>query len=118
MERAGAGIPKTNCLPSLDRNLGIWESGGVKTTLEIDDEVYREAKAHASLTGQKMKDLVTKGLLLAMRPEARTTGAAALAASRKLAGCFAEADKVMKSAPRGPIAREHLANGRNRLTKS
>lgn len=103
---------------SLDRNLGIWESGSVKTTLEIDDDLYREAKAHASLTGQKMKDLVTKGLRLAMRPDAETTRPATLAASRRLAGCFAEADKVMKSAPRGPTAREHLSKGRNRLGKS
>jgi hypothetical protein len=27
----------------------------MKTTLEIDDELYREAKADASLTGMKMK---------------------------------------------------------------
>ena len=32
----------------------------MKTTLEIDDELYREAKVHASLTGRKMKDLVTE----------------------------------------------------------
>lgn len=101
-----------------DGILGIWESGPVKTTLEIDDDLYREAKAHASLTGQKMKDLVTKGLRLAMLPETKTSGPAAAAASRKLAACFAEADKLMKSAPRRPIAREHLANGRNRLDRA
>ncbi len=87
----------------------------MKTTLEIDDDLYREAKAHASLTGQKMKDLVTRGLRLALLPETTTTGPAAAAASRKLASCFAEADKLMKSAPRGAIARGHLATGRNRL---
>ena len=88
----------------------------MKTTLEIDDELYREAKAHASLTGRKMKDLVTEGLRLALRTSARVTGSAA-AASRELAACFAEADRLMKAAPRGPIAREHLNKGRNRLEK-
>lgn len=90
----------------------------MKTTLEIDDELYREAKVHASLTGRKMKDLVTEGLRLALRPEARASGTASAAASRKLAACFAEADKLMQAAPRGPIAREHLNKGRNRLGKA
>jgi hypothetical protein len=98
----------------------FWESGNMgsmKTTLEIDDELYRQAKAHASLTGRKMKDLVTEGLRLAMQPAARVTGPAAAAAFRKLEECFAEADQVMKDAPRGPIAREHLNKGRKRLEK-
>jgi len=34
----------------------------MKTTLEIDDALYREAKALAALTGRKMKDLVSEGL--------------------------------------------------------
>jgi len=89
----------------------------MKTTLEIDDELYRQAKAHASLTGRKMKDLVTEGLRLALQPTARASGPATAAASRKLAACFAEADQVMKDAPRGPIAREHLNKGRKRLEK-
>jgi len=103
---------------SFDRILGIWESGCVKTTLEIDDELYRQAKAHASLTGRKMKDLVTEGLRMALRPVARTTGPGSAAATRKLAECFAKADTLMKAAPRGPIAREHLNKGRNRLGKA
>ena len=87
-------------------------------TLEIDDELYREAKAHASLTGMKMKDLVTAGLRLALQPAARVTGPAAAAASRELAACFAEADQLMKAAPRGPIAREHLNKSRKRSISS
>jgi hypothetical protein len=90
----------------------------VKTTLEIDDDLYREAKAHAALTGQKMKDLVTMGLRLALRPEAATTGPETADASRKLAECFAEADELMQSAPRGPMARDHLTKGRNRLART
>ncbi len=87
----------------------------MKTTLEIDDELYREAKVYASLTGQKMKDLVTKGLRLALQPAAKVTGPEAAMAARELAACFAESDKLMKAAPHGPIAREHLNKGRNRL---
>jgi negative regulator of replication initiation len=90
----------------------------MKTTLEIDDELYREAKAHASLTGRKMKDLVTEGLRLALRAETKATGPASAVAVRNLAACFAEADKLMKTAPRGPIAREHLNKDRSRLEKA
>ena len=39
----------------------------MKTTLEIDDALYREAKAMAALTGRRMKDLVSEGLRLLMR---------------------------------------------------
>jgi hypothetical protein len=87
-------------------------------TLKIDDELYREAKAHASLTGMKMKDLVAAGLRLALQPAARDTGLAAATASSELAACFAEADQLMKAAPRGPIAREHLNKGRKRSISS
>lgn len=34
----------------------------MKTTLEIDDALYREVKAMAALSGRKMKDLVREGL--------------------------------------------------------
>jgi predicted amidohydrolase len=44
-----------------------------------------------------MKDLMTKGLRLALFPELAISGPAAPAASRKLAECFAEADSVMQS---------------------
>jgi hypothetical protein len=65
-----------------------------------------------------MKDLVTEGLRWAVRPDARGTRAPSKAtALRKLAACFAEADKTMKTAPRGPIARAHLNQDRNRLGK-
>jgi hypothetical protein len=99
---------------------GIWESGNLgwmKTTLEIDDDLYREAKVHASLTGRKMKDLVSEGLRLALRPATRITGPEAATASHELAACFAESDILMKSAPRGPTAREHLNKGRKRLER-
>mgnify|MGYP002629253152 CR=1 FL=1 len=44
--------------------MGIWEYGNMKTTLEIPDELFREAKAKAALEGRKLKDLMTEGLRL------------------------------------------------------
>ncbi len=38
----------------------------MKTTLDIDDELYRQAKAAAALSGRKMKDLVSDGLRLVL----------------------------------------------------
>jgi hypothetical protein len=85
----------------------------VKTTLEIDDELYMQAKAHASLTGQNLKDLVTESLRMTLRPEPVRRQPAS--AARELTACFAEADQLMNAAPVGPTARQHLNQGRNRL---
>jgi hypothetical protein len=38
----------------------------VKTTLEIPDELYRQAKIHAAQENRKMRDLVTEGLRLVL----------------------------------------------------
>jgi len=38
----------------------------VKTTLEIPDDLFREAKAKAALEGYKLKDFVTEALRLRM----------------------------------------------------
>ncbi|MCP5550401.1 MAG: type II toxin-antitoxin system VapB family antitoxin [Akkermansiaceae bacterium] len=48
----------------------------MKTTLEIDDDLYREAKAMAALTGRKMKDLVSEGLERVVRGGARSPSTA------------------------------------------
>ena len=50
--------------------------------------------------------------------EVRSLGVASAAAAHQLAECFAEADQLMKSAPRGLIAREHINKGRQRLDKA
>jgi hypothetical protein len=46
------------------RDLGpiIWESGGVKTTLELPESLFREAKATAALRGESFKDFVIAAL--------------------------------------------------------
>jgi hypothetical protein len=38
----------------------------MKTTLEIPDALFREAKSRAALTGTKLKDLVADGLRLVL----------------------------------------------------
>jgi hypothetical protein len=38
----------------------------MKTTVEIPDELFRQAKAKAALEGIRLRDLVTRGLQLAM----------------------------------------------------
>ena len=88
----------------------------MKTTLEIDDALYREAKAFSALTGRKMKDLVSEGLRCVLNAPAggRSTpgDAAALAELRQW---FKAADRAMKKAPSGPSARELLEADRGRL---
>jgi hypothetical protein len=43
----------------------------MKTTIEIPDELFRQAKAKAALDGIKLKDLVAEGLRLVMAQPAR-----------------------------------------------
>ena len=38
----------------------------MKTTIELPDELYRQAKATAALDGRKLKDLVEEGLRLVL----------------------------------------------------
>jgi hypothetical protein len=52
--------------PMVAGKLEIWEAGPMKTTLEIPDDLFREAKARAALNGMKLKDLVAEGLRLAL----------------------------------------------------
>ena len=40
--------------------------GYMKTTLEIPDDLFREAKSRAALTGVRLKDLVADGLRLVL----------------------------------------------------
>ncbi|PTX99889.1 hypothetical protein DB346_18950 [Verrucomicrobia bacterium LW23] len=39
----------------------------MKTTLEIDDDLYRQAKAAAALSGTEMDELVSEGLRLVLQ---------------------------------------------------
>jgi hypothetical protein len=64
---------------------------GMKTTVELSDDLYRRAKAEAAMTGRKFKDLVEEGL--------RTV----LEAPRETAQRPANLTKLLKRA-RGMIA--------------
>lgn len=92
----------------------------MKTTLEIDDELYREVKAVAALSGRKMKDIVAEGLRAVLRPASRASGGIAIndIADDRLRHCFALADEMMKSASQTPPARELLLEDRNRSEQS
>lgn len=39
----------------------------MRTTVELSDDLYRQAKAEAALRGRKLKDLVEEGLRLALQ---------------------------------------------------
>ena len=44
----------------------------MKTTVELPDELYRQAKAEAALRGCKLKDLVEEGLRLVLEAPRKT----------------------------------------------
>ena len=92
----------------------------MKTTLEIDDALYREVKALSALTGRKMKDLVSDGLRHVLKPPAvkevsgQDKEKAALAELRQW---FKATDRAMKKAPSGPSVRELFEADRQRLER-
>jgi hypothetical protein len=45
----------------------------MKTTVELPDTLYRQAKAEAALRGRKLKDLVEEGLRLVLEAPPNTT---------------------------------------------
>jgi hypothetical protein len=44
----------------------------MKTTVEVPDQLYRQAKALAALRGRKLKDLIEEGLRLVLAAPRRT----------------------------------------------
>ena len=57
----------------------------VKTTIELPDELYRQAKALAALNGRKLKDLVEEGLRRVVESPSGPAGKRDLAALMKRA---------------------------------
>lgn len=43
----------------------------MKTTLDIDDDLYRQAKVAAAMSGKRVKDIVNEGLRLALKQPTR-----------------------------------------------
>jgi hypothetical protein len=52
---------------------------GVKTTVEVPDDLYRRAKAEAALRGRKLKDLIEEGLRLVLETPRKAPQRASLA---------------------------------------
>ncbi len=55
----------------------------MKTTVELPDALFRQAKAEAALRGRKLRDLVEEGLRLVLEPRTETTRPRDLAALMK-----------------------------------
>lgn len=90
----------------------------MKTTLEIDDALYREVKAMSALTGRKLKDLVSEGLMHVLhRPALEITPAKDADALAELRQWFKATERSMKKAPKGPTVRELLEQDRDRLER-
>lgn len=51
----------------------------MKTTIELPDPLYRQAKAEAALRGRKLKDLIEQGLRLVLETPAEPRPAPTLA---------------------------------------
>jgi hypothetical protein len=65
--------------------LSAKRAGGMKTTIELPDDLYRKAKAIAALNGRKLKDLVEEGLRLVVETPRRRQQRRDLAALMKRA---------------------------------
>jgi hypothetical protein len=57
----------------------------MKTTVEVPDDLYRQAKAEAALRGRKLKDLVEEGLRLVLEAPPKRRRQASLAGLMKRA---------------------------------
>ena len=57
----------------------------MKTTVEMPDELYRQAKAEAALRGRKLKDFVEEGLRLVLQRPRKTRKPPSLAGLTKRA---------------------------------
>ena len=58
---------------------------GMKTTVEVSDDLYRRAKSEAALRGRKLKDLVEEGLRLVLETPRETDRRQSLAKLMKVA---------------------------------
>src|SRR5579871_1305607 len=58
---AQAALAERTCIKTV-----ICENAFMRTTVELPDDLFRRAKAHAALNGVNLKDLVATGLELAL----------------------------------------------------
>jgi hypothetical protein len=53
--------------------MDLWKKArNMKTTVEVPDDLYRQAKAEAALRGGKLKDLIEEGLRLVLEGPRKT----------------------------------------------
>ena len=94
---------------------------GMKTTMEIPDELYRKLKARSAARGMTVREVVvglvqewlkgsTKGNTGDMEQETAEQDKTA-----ELRRWLDEAAAISAASPPGPTAMEHLMAGRNRL---
>jgi len=57
----------------------------MKTTVEVPDELYRQAKVEAALRGRKLKDLIEEGLRLVLEAPRKAPRRPSLTELTKLA---------------------------------
>jgi hypothetical protein len=57
----------------------------MKTTVEVPDDLYRQAKAEAALRGRKLRDLIEEGLRLVLEAPRKTRRRPSLAGLMKRA---------------------------------
>jgi hypothetical protein len=86
-------------------------------TLEIDDELYRQAADIANRTGREISELVTDGLRLVIHPASTGGKGARGPESPSLKEVRAMAEKAFRNAPPGKTAREILVEERARLDR-
>jgi hypothetical protein len=89
----------------------------VKATIEIPDDLYRLVKAKSSLEGRAIREVTEELYRRWLAEGAVPVGASAETAGPWLADWIALADDVMRKAPKGPTARDHLAEDRKRLER-
>ncbi len=76
----------------------------MKTTVEVPDDLYRQAKAEAALRGRKLRDLIEEGLRLVLEAPRKTRRHPSLAGLMKRArGTIDSGSPDLASNP------EHLA---------
>lgn len=85
---------------------------GVKTTIDIPDELYRQVKAKSALQGKRIREVTIELYRRWLSEDTETAEEDPVAWLREW---LRLADEALKSAPDGPSARELLEEGRNRL---
>ncbi len=88
----------------------------MKTTLEINDVLYREVVALSRMTGRTIEDLIAEGLRHVLSsPQENGRGPGEASGLAELRQWFKAADRAMKKALPGRGVREILEADRRRL---